>query len=226
VTIEVTDTGIGMTNEQQSRIFDDFVQADASTTRRFGGTGLGMSIVRRLVNAMSGKIDLQSTPGMGTTVRVELPLELGDAKINDNSARTANRPRFDMRVLAADDTETNRTVLDALLRINGINAEIYGSGEEAIARFRESEFDLLLLDISMPGMDGVQTLHAIRELEAQEGRAEAPAVAVTANAFPHQIASYREAGFNDHLVKPLRSDALIGCIHRVLETSKRADLVS
>lgn len=226
VIIEVTDTGIGMSKSQQSRIFDDFVQADASTTRRFGGTGLGMSIVKRLVNAMSGKIDLDSEPGVGTTVRVMLPLELGDAKINDTSASSTNRRRFDARVLAADDTETNRTVLDALLRINGVKAEIYPSGEEAVERFREGDFDLLLLDISMPGMDGIQTLKAMRDIEQHEGRRQAPAVAVTANAFPHQIASYIDAGFDEHLVKPLRSDALVNCIHRALEAAKRTDLVS
>ncbi len=212
VAIEVRDTGIGMTEAQVAAVFEDFVQADSSTTRKFGGTGLGMSIVRRLVQAMDGRIELDSAPGRGTRVRVTLPL--GPAEAEPPAPRAPEPPPIPkgLRVLAADDNRTNRMVLSALLARLGVAAEVVEGGPEAVAAAEARAFDLYLLDISMPEMDGIEALAEIRRREAAQGRAAAPAVAVTANALTHQVESYLARGFAGHVAKPIRSEVLARAI--------------
>jgi len=208
LTIEVQDTGIGMDETQLARVFEDFIQGDSSTTRRFGGTGLGMAIVRKLVEAMNGEIDIQSRPETGTRVRVTLPLDPAEA---GGSAPVAEPCRSGtglppgLSVLAADDNRTNRLVLEALLHSLGIHAEVVESGQAAVRAVCERRFDLLLLDISMPGLDGIETLATIRAQEQAEERAPVPAIAVTANAMKHQVALYLQQGFDGHIAKPIRT---------------------
>ena len=222
--IEVEDTGIGMSAEQSARIFDDFVQADSSTARQYGGTGLGMAIVRKLTEVMGGEITLDSVPGSGTRVRVSLPLPQADAppvQTPDDAAQageTGGGARFPgLRVLAADDNRTNRLVLEAMLHSLGVRPLIVESGEAALESITEERFDLLLLDISMPGLDGIETLAAIRERERADGLAAVPALAVTANAMKHQIALYLAQGFAGHVPKPIRSTELTSAIADCLE---------
>jgi CheY-like chemotaxis protein len=214
--VEVRDTGIGMTEEQSRRIFEDFVQADSSTRRRFGGTGLGMAIVRRLVEAMEGRVELESRPGEGTRVRVALPLEVcAPAAAGAGGGGQAPLPRG-LRVLAADDNRTNRLVLEAMLARLGARAEILAGGREAVAAAAEARFDLILLDISMPEMDGLEALEAIRVGERARGEPPTPAVAVTANALTHQVESYMARGFAGHVAKPIRPEALLAAMHGCL----------
>ncbi len=219
--LEVRDTGIGMSEAQRQAVFEDFVQADSSTTRRFGGTGLGMAIVKRLVRAMGGGIELESRLGAGTRVRVTLPLALAEAAPAREAPPPEAAPRplpAGLRVLAADDNRTNRVVLEALLKRLGVVADIVASGPEAVEAGRAGGYDLLLLDISMPGMDGTETLAALRAEEAAAGRAPTPAIAVTANAMTHQVAEFLAAGFDAHVAKPIRAPRLVaamgGCLDR------------
>ncbi|TVQ57865.1 MAG: response regulator [Rhodobacteraceae bacterium] len=221
MTLVVRDTGIGMTEAQAARIFDDFAQADASTTRRFGGTGLGMSIVRRLVEAMDGAIAVDSRLGEGTTIRVTLPLPATAASpsVADDDAAGGGWAAggfAGVRVLAAEDNEINRTVLAALLARLGAEATITPNGAEAVAAFRAGAFDALLLDISMPVMDGPAALARIRAAEAAAGAPPAPAIAVTANALAHQVAEFLALGFEAHVPKPVDPTALATALKRAL----------
>lgn len=211
VTIRVNDTGIGMSPSELSRVFEEFGQADSSISRKYGGTGLGMSIVKRLVGMMGGEVTLSSTKGIGTQVLITLPLPLA----HDEPLVTAgpgSGPRNEllrgMRILAADDNRTNRMILGAMLAQLGASAIMVEDGHAALARFIAGTFDLVILDISMPGMDGVEVLQAIRARESSLGLPRTAVVAFTANAMSHQVQSYLEAGFDDCLTKPLKTERL------------------
>jgi PAS domain S-box-containing protein len=209
--IVVRDTGIGMTPAEIATVFDAFAQADSSTTRKYGGTGLGMPIVRNLVEGMDGEIAVTSAPGVGTTVTVTLPLPA--AGEDETVAPSAEAPQEEvaplaLNVLAADDNAVNRMVLDAMLARLGIRVTMVNDGAEAVAAWRPDAFDALLLDISMPVMDGVSALRAIRAREAEEGCAPIPALAITAHALEHQVRDHLDAGFTAHLSKPLDLDAV------------------
>jgi len=238
--IEVRDTGIGMSPEQVARVFEDFVQADGTVTRRFGGTGLGMSIVQRLVDLMNGQIAVESTPGRGTTIRIELPLpEAGPETVEaDRPADAGAGPQTDpgaraaaavpegpvtvqqglssLRVLAADDNGTNRLILNAMLSSLGIEVTMTEDGRRALDAWRPGEFDCLLLDISMPEMDGLTLLAEIRSREKAAGLPRTPAVAITANAMAHQVEEYLSAGFDAHVGKPFRRDGLARALRAVV----------
>jgi CheY-like chemotaxis protein len=215
MTIEVTDSGIGMTPEQTARVFDSFEQADGSVTRRFGGTGLGMSIVRQLVTLMGGEIAITSMPDRGTVARVTLPLPEADLPATGNTTVpvTGAEVRLDgRRLLIADDSATNRLVLQEMLADTGADITLVEDGLQAVAMWKSRSFDLLLLDISMPVMDGLTALKNIRAAEAGMGKTAVPAIAVTANAMAHQVADYIVGGFDSHLSKPFRRQELLHAI--------------
>ena len=217
LTLEVRDTGIGMTPAQVARIFDDFSQADSSTTRRFGGTGLGMSIVRGLVEAMRGEIAVDSQPGVGTNVRISLPLETVDAApdLPPTPEAAAARP-LDLHALAAEDNTINQLVLTAMLARLGVHVTMVDDGQAAVEAWAPGAFDLLLLDISMPVMDGPAAIAAIRALERAAGAARTPALAVTANALKHQVDDYLANGFDGHVSKPIDPVSLEKAIRSVV----------
>jgi len=213
IRIRVRDDGIGMTPEQAARVFEDFEQADGTVTRRFGGTGLGLSIVRRLAELMGGHIALDSKPGSGTSVEVVLPLEMAEAS---RAMPTAPCPPAlpaaavlrGRRALVADDNATNRMILAAMLAGYGIDAVIVADGQEAVDGWRPGAFDVVLLDISMPGMDGLTALEHLRARMAEAGEPHVPILAITANAMTHQVQEYLAAGFDGHIGKPVRLDRL------------------
>lgn len=207
IRLRVSDTGIGMTEEQLGLLFEPFRQATASTARQFGGTGLGMSIVKMLVEALGGQIGVQSAPGAGTTVEIVLPLAGAEAPEPPEAALPAPTADHalpgDLRVLCADDDEINRLVLQAFLVELGISPVMAASGTEAITLGREGRFDLYLIDINMPEMGGVETLAALRRIDGARPGRPPLAVAVTANVMADDIQSYLEAGFDVHLPKPI-----------------------
>ncbi|MGY6412254.1 MAG: PAS domain S-box protein [Alkalilacustris sp.] len=204
----VRDTGIGMSEDQLARVFEDFEQADGTVTRRFGGTGLGMSISRRLVALMGGEISIVSAPGQGTEVRVLLPLPCAAAMPLPEAAPSLSAPLAGLRVLAADDNATNRLILQTMLGRLGVVVTMVPDGRAAVEAWGPGRFDLILLDISMPELDGVGALAAIRAREAEAAVQPAPAVAITANAMAHQVADYFAAGFAAHVGKPFRREDL------------------
>ena len=208
LSLRVQDTGIGMTPEQISRVFDEFEQADGTVTRRFGGTGLGMSIVRHLVALMDGAITVDSTPDQGTEIAVRLPLPLASEAAEPATPPTRSRPLAGLRVLAADDNGTNRKILESILIGLGAEVTLVADGRASVDAWDAGRFDIYLLDISMPVLDGISALRALRRCESAAGQPPVPAIAVTANVLAHQVAEYLEAGFGAHVAKPFRREDL------------------
>lgn len=212
----VRDSGIGMTREQLARVFDEFAQADVSTSRQYGGTGLGLSIVRGLTTAMGGKVSVESTPGEGTTFEVTLPLPVTLSAHAETAPGILQVPPG-LRILAAEDNRVNQMVLIACLEALEAEVTMTSNGADCLEAMRTGVFDLALIDISMPGMDGTEVIAARRRVERQKGLAPLPAIAVTANAMAHQIHEYLAAGFDGHVAKPIRRPDL---------TRRMADLIA
>jgi CheY-like chemotaxis protein len=219
LTLAVRDTGIGIPADKIERVFQPFTQADGSTTRLFGGTGLGLSIAAQLAGLLGGSITVDSTVGVGSTFTARMRVE-ADAKATDEAPRpeapsdwTARTP---IRILVAEDNHTNQLVLSEQLRPLGVEATIVENGRLAVDTYAAGRFDLVLLDIHMPVMDGIDAAREIRSLESQRGGARTPIFAVTANAMPHQVALYHAAGMDGHVAKPIRPYDLIRVFAGVL----------
>ncbi len=224
----VSDTGIGIERSKLPKLFGKFAQADASTTRRYGGTGLGLAISHRLVQLMGGTIDVTSRVGEGSTFTVVLPLRRSAAEIVRPQAEPeqtrAMARETPLRVLAAEDNPTNQLVLRALLEPLGAEITMVADGREAVEAFEQSAFDVVLMDVQMPRMNGLDATRAIRALEARRGGAATPILALTANVMSHQIEGYLEAGMDGYIAKPLDLATFYGALDEVLsaEASARA----
>lgn len=218
IVLRVTDTGIGVTAQQKARLFEPFVQGDSDTTRRFGGSGLGLSICRRLVNLMNGRIELDSVPGKGTTVRVELPLPVADPAllsrrhietIDDLVDRTPLPMPSGERILIAEDHPVNLMLIQRQLSLLGYPADIAHDGMEALELWKSGRYALVLADCHMPYMDGYQLAREIRRLEKERlTKRPVPIIACTANARASDSALCYEAGMNDYLPKPISLSGL------------------
>ena len=216
--IAVRDTGIGVAADRIERLFDKFVQADTSTTRRYGGTGLGLSICAELSKAMGGRIDVESAVGRGSEFVVSLPLP----KLADRSApaQPSGEPapqapaelNGGLKVLAAEDNPMNQLVLKTILAQVGIWPVIVDDGAAAVAAWTDGDWDLVLMDVQMPVMDGPAATRAIRALEAKSGRPPTPIIALTANAMPHQVADYIAAGMTGFVAKPINIGELLAAM--------------
>ncbi|MCI5043743.1 MAG: ATP-binding protein [Aquisalinus sp.] len=213
ILITVEDSGIGMTPEEKEYVFDKFAQADDSTTRNYGGTGLGLSIIQSLVEAMSGELVCDSEKGRGTTFRITLALPKADQlEAEAEAEEECAVGQLAERILLAEDNVTNRMVLEALLKPFDLSLTCVENGQEAVEAFQTDTFDLILMDIQMPVMDGTEALAKIREIEARDERTPTPIIAATANAMVHQIDEYMSLGFDGHLTKPIRMDALMAVL--------------
>lgn len=214
IRLEVRDTGIGMDPADIDKVFEEFGQADSTIARRFGGTGLGLPIVKRLVTMMGGQIRLDSALGQGTQVHVELPVPVAGpgAELPLPAAAAEALPDFSrLRVLAADDNRTNRMILGAMLGQLGVSAVLVPDGTSALRSFAEDgPFDVVILDISMPDMDGITVMHELRRRMGEgPGEGAGPVIlAFTANAMSHQVEGYLKAGFDACLTKPLQLPSL------------------
>lgn len=216
LSFEVTDSGIGISPEALSRLFQDFSQAEAGTARRFGGTGLGLSISRKLCRMMGGDLAARSVEGEGATFFGSVTLPAAAAEEATSLHETCEAlPR--LRILAVDDNATNRTVVRTLLEALGAEVTLAGNGVEGLQALRAADFDLVLMDVNMPVMGGVEALQALRRGEA--GRPDLPVIALTADAMAGDRDRYLAAGFDDHLGKPIQLEQLVTAISRVLEPS-------
>ena len=224
---QVSDTGIGIPGERIDAIFEKFAQADASTTRRFGGAGLGLSICRELVSLMGGALQARSRPGEGSAFTVVLPLSRSAPARGASEPRGGDGPQ-PLRVLAAEDNATNRLILSALLQPAGLQLTMVEDGQEAVEAFGRQAFDLVLMDIQMPRMNGVEAARAIRSAEQATGRARTPILAVTANVMAHQVQEYAAAGLDAVVAKPVQMDVLLAAIEQALAGAGevRADAVA
>lgn len=213
--LEVSDTGEGMDVDLQSRLFQRFVQADSSIARRFGGTGLGLAICRQLVELMGGAIGVTSAPGKGSTFWFTVPAEIVDrpgvSVCDDEPAEVDDD--VPLRVLAVDDHPINRRLLEAFLEAGSHAVRVVADGEALLSALDDQPCDVILMDIEMPGMDGLACLHAIRS--RLDGAATVPVVAVTAHALDGDRERYLSAGFTDYLAKPLSKAALAQVLRRV-----------
>jgi CheY-like chemotaxis protein len=209
VAIRVSDTGIGMSAETQTRLFGKFEQGDASTTRRFGGTGLGLAICQELVRLLGGAIDVESQEGRGSVFRLWLPLErLGDEAGDGDGETMAADMSSALRVLAAEDNPINQLVLTTLLQQVGVEPQVVADGAQALAAWRSGDWDVILMDVQMPVMDGPTAARAIRDEEALTGRPRTPIIALTANAMTHQVESYAACGMDSFVAKPIEAQKL------------------
>ncbi len=213
----VSDTGIGIPRKQQTRIFDIFTQADSSITREFGGTGLGLAICRRLVEAMGGEIQLESAPGGGSRFSFVLPLpraELGMEELEEAPADNAQMRGDGLRLLLVEDNQNNRLLFERFLRNTPHRVDWAGDGRKALEMFRETEYDMVFMDLEMPVMDGYEATRRLRAEEERLGREPVPVVALTA----HSLEEHREeslaAGCTEHLPKPYSKASLLKAIHR------------
>ncbi|MEM6708239.1 MAG: ATP-binding protein [Pseudomonadota bacterium] len=205
VTIDVADTGIGVSVEQQGRIFDSFSQADSSTTRRFGGTGLGLAIVKELLSIMGGEVTLESELGKGSRFTLCFPAAEAEAPaVNEEVPEGFTAaPGSDLKLLMAEDNHINQRVAAAMIERFGHRLTIVGDGAEAVAAVQQTRYDLVFLDMQMPVMDGLEAARTIRALANPP-----PLVALTANVDPADRARCAEAGMIDFLAKPLTLEAL------------------
>jgi len=211
----VSDTGTGMTPEQAARVFQPFTQADSSTTRKFGGTGLGLDLARRLAQALGGDtVLIQSTPNVGSIFEITIGLEGARYDVERQVPRKREdekRIRLDgLNVLLADDAPDNQLLVSRFLSLAGAHTEVAHDGEEAVAMALEGDYDIILMDIQMPILDGYQATAKLRELGCR-----VPVVALTAHVMRSEIKKCSLAGCDEYLSKPLGMQRLVDMVHRL-----------
>ncbi len=213
LTAQIADTGIGMSEEQMGRLFTPFEQADGSTTRQFGGTGLGLAISKRLVDMMGGAIAVESSPGVGSTFKLRLPMRAATSDsevVSGKMDKTRGARLAGLRVLAAEDVKINQLVLDRILAREGARAVFADNGRQALERLeggRAADFDVVLMDVQMPVMDGHEAARRIREIVPQ-----LPIIGLTAHALAEERDKCLAAGMVDHVTKPIDIDNLVSVI--------------
>jgi PAS domain S-box-containing protein len=219
LSFSIIDTGIGIPREMHRTIFEPFTQADGSTTRKYGGTGLGLSICSGLVEMMDGKIWVESEPGKGSTFHFTITLELLAGQALREPLRPAGdhqptQPKRNMRILVAEDNSVNQRLAARLLEREGHSVTIAGSGQEAVDLFEQRPFDLILMDVQMPGLDGLQATARIRQKERATG-GHVPIAAMTAQAAESDRLRCLESGMDAYVTKPVHVPALLKMIESV-----------
>ena len=219
----VKDSGIGISKENQERVFRSFEQVAGVDSNGVRGTGLGLSISSRLTRLMGGKINLTSTPGKGSTFDFTLPLLHGTQVIR---GQAAPRARFDgKRLLLVEDNALNMEIAQTILEEMGFRVDTATDGDEAVHALRNSDpgtYDVVLMDIMMPRMNGLEATHLIRGTPERADLRTLPILAMSANAFAEDVKKSLEAGMNGHLSKPIEMDKLLEALNRVLGDSKQS----
>jgi signal transduction histidine kinase/DNA-binding response OmpR family regulator len=222
----VSDTGIGIPEDKLASVFESFTQADSSTTRKYGGTGLGLTISKQLVELMGGRIRVESAIGVGSTFVFSVKLSvqedqtersrglIRDGLIKDENPGDLNRMASGMRILLADDSEDNRFLILSYLNKSGSSVDPAENGEVAVRLFRTNPYDVVLMDAEMPVMDGFTATREIRQIEKESGWASTPVLALTAHAFADAAAKAFECGFTELLTKPIRKTDLLQALGR------------
>ncbi len=217
--LQVEDTGIGMITSHVPQVFERFRQEDSSSTRKYQGAGLGLAVVKRLVDLMGGTISVDTAPGQGFWISICLPMRHGTPLLKEepSSSPSDDLPHYGLRILLVEDDDVNRYMARALLAKLGCHVDEAVNGLEALERLRRESYDLALLDIQMPEMDGLQTAQAIRAYPEFTHLATMPLVALTAHALPEDEARARAAGMEYFLTKPLDIHLLMATLDRIVE---------
>jgi signal transduction histidine kinase/ActR/RegA family two-component response regulator len=208
----VDDTGIGFDEETKAKLFARFEQGDNSITRRFGGSGLGLSISRSLAELMDGRLDAEGAPGLGATFVLELPLPPAAATADRTAPEVDEAAPMGLRVLAVDDHATNRKVVRLVLEMMDSEITLANDGVEALQCYEAARFDLILMDMQMPNLDGLEATREIRRREAATGRPRTPIIMLTANAGDEHVVKAIQAGADGHVTKPLNPEVLVRSI--------------
>lgn len=210
----ITDTGVGMNEEFVEHVFDSFVQEHSDARTVYNGVGLGMSIVKKIIDKMGGTIEVTSKEGEGSTFVITLPFEIVEKKVEAETREQDNREISGLHLLLVEDNELNAEIARTLLEDEGIVVEAVTNGKEAVDTFvqnPESTFDVILMDVMMPVMDGIKATEKIRSLNRPDAK-KIPIIAMTANAFKEDAHKCLDAGMNAHLSKPLQMDKVVETI--------------
>jgi signal transduction histidine kinase/ActR/RegA family two-component response regulator len=224
LTLMVDDTGVGFDESVSDTLFQRFRQADSSITRKYGGTGLGLAICKQLIDLMQGRIEVRSRPGAGSRFKVSLPL----SRVRDSQTANAESAHpIDVgplpRILLVEDHPTNRKVVELILGSVGVDLVCAENGELGVEAWRRGGFDLVLMDMQMPVMDGLSATRAIRAIEAAEPRrCRTPIAMLSANAMDHHRNDARAAGADMHIAKPVTAQTLLGSIESLLSPQSQA----
>ena len=207
VSFSIEDTGVGMDMAYLTKVFEAFTQEDASVTRKFGGSGLGLSIARNIVHIMGGTIEIESEKGKGTRVNIRIPMRISNEKTKQDIVEITDLQKSlkGLRILAVEDNELNRMVLQVILKKCEVVLTIAHNGQEAIDLIQQQEFDLVLMDVQMPVVDGLEATKYIRN----ELKMTIPIIGLSANAMREEVEICRQAGMNDYLVKPYSERVLV-----------------
>lgn len=224
--IKVKDTGIGIPADRLDSVFSDFEQADSSTTRKYGGTGLGLPITKRLAEVHGGKIEIDSKPGKGTEVTVHLPYAIGTGRIEEPVVETGvlnHRSLEGLHILLADDELYNRELIKVIMEKWAVDLDAVNNGKQVIDRLKSGKkYDLILMDLQMPEMDGMESSRYIRK----ELKLEIPILAMTATSTEKEIKAAREAGMNAHLLKPFQEVELLSLLSQWLKIPETVETES
>ena len=221
VRYRISDTGIGMSEEFQSRIFDEFTQENDGARTSYKGTGLGMAIAKQYVDFMGGKIEVSSRQGVGSTFTVEIPLRIAEQILTEKEEKLRkDMDLHGLHVLLAEDNDLNAEIAVSLLEEQGMIVTRAADGKSALLQFCNTApgtFDLILMDIMMPEMNGYETTKAIRNLPDRPDGKEIPIIAMTANAFAEDVQAALDAGMDDHVAKPMNMDILTSVIEKCVK---------
>ncbi len=217
--VAVADTGIGIPRHKQATLFDAFAQVDSSTSRRFGGTGLGLTIARRLTTMLGGDMEVDSVVDEGTRLecRFRVPCRLGTATATTVLGSEAEQNELSGQVLLVEDNDINRMVAEGMLTAAGLAVTAVNNGNEALKAFAVTDFDVVLMDIQMPIMDGLEATRVWRRKEREDARARTPIIALTANALPGERERCLREGMDDYIAKPFQRDKLLGVLGQFLD---------
>lgn len=210
VHISIKDTGIGIPSNKIEAVFDKFMQADMSITRQYGGSGLGLAICKNLAELMGGSITLKSALGEGSEFTLHLPLEYAHDNVKTQECRQEAmiKRQNNIRVLIAEDHEANILVATSYLESMGYNYKVASTGREALKKLQEEDFDIILMDVQMPELDGYKTTQILRQEEKRSGNKRLPVIGVTAHVLPEEVKKCFESGMDDYIAKPFDPEIL------------------